>query len=102
MLELLTFINCNVCAVDWSQLAAFDILIAERFATLVGRQLAIFINGLNSNGYKFGRTTLIGHSLGAKVSSEAGLALHGKIGTIIGKTEEIKQIRDKFECLIYF
>lgn len=83
--KLLTHINCNACAVDWSLLAASDILIAERYARLVGLMLARFIDNLLDNYYSASRISLIGHSLGARVSSDCGAALNGRLGVIYGE-----------------
>lgn len=81
--NLITYTKSNVCSLNWEKPASADILIAERYAKLVGNRVATFLSKCDSNGYKLGKVTLIGHSLGAKVASEAGLALSGQVGSII-------------------
>ncbi|KAJ8951116.1 hypothetical protein NQ318_021560 [Aromia moschata] len=82
---LLPIYDANVFVVDWSPIAAKNYLSAQGSVLGVGNLVAAFISELvQGYGLQLSRVTLVGHSLGAHVAGNAGAALNGQVGVIVG------------------
>lgn len=77
--------DINVIAVDWSDIAQHNYLTAQSSVVDVGEILGTFINDIqttyNLSGSQF---YLVGHSLGAHISGNAGAILVSKVKSIVG------------------
>ncbi|XP_066247225.1 pancreatic triacylglycerol lipase-like [Euwallacea similis] len=77
--------NINVIVVDWSAIAGGTYISSQGSVVAVGNHVGNFLITLNNElGYRLNRVTLVGHSLGAHVSGNAGARTIGLINTIIG------------------
>ncbi|XP_058831711.1 lipase member H-like [Topomyia yanbarensis] len=82
--DYLTFVDSNVCVVDWKNLTMYGYAIAVNHTYKVGAYMTKFITYLNGQGIPLSKVTLIGHSLGAQISGHTGHNLGGKIAAIYG------------------
>lgn len=83
--SLLTNHNVNVFVVDWGALAITNYISAQSSVVSVGEYVADFIQSLvDTYGLDLSKVALVGHSLGAHVSGNAGAALDGQVGLIVG------------------
>ncbi|XP_053686691.1 pancreatic triacylglycerol lipase-like [Sabethes cyaneus] len=82
--DYLQYVDTNICVVDWGNLAIYGYALAANHTVRVGAYLAKFITYLNQQGIPLSKVTLVGHSMGAHVSGNAGMNLGGKIGAIYG------------------
>lgn len=79
----------NVFIVDWSKIAHGEYSIVRNQVVQVGQIVADLISGMvNINVLSLSRTVLVGHSLGAHVAGNTGMALNREVDTIIGKFNE--------------
>ncbi|XP_060516291.1 pancreatic triacylglycerol lipase-like isoform X7 [Cylas formicarius] len=77
--------NLNVIVVDWSPIAGSNYLTAQRAVTRVGQYVGTFLTRLESQiGLSLARTTIVGHSLGAHITGNAGAATRGRIRYLVG------------------
>ncbi|XP_050314500.1 pancreatic lipase-related protein 2-like [Anthonomus grandis grandis] len=77
--------NINVVVIDWSPIATKNYISAQGSVLAVGNFVGDFLIALNSQlNYSWDSMTLVGHSLGAHVSGNAGARTGGKVGTIVG------------------
>lgn len=69
--------DCNVIAVDWSELASSNFYLGPKYnVPYVGLQLARFVTFLEADGTTSrSEMHVLGHSLGAHVAGLAGHAL---------------------------
>lgn len=82
---LLSKYDVNIVIVDWSPVASQSYFSAQGSVQPLGSYVATFITDLSSTyGVSIPSITLIGHSLGAHIAGNAGAALNGQIGHIIG------------------
>lgn len=79
-----TYMDANVCTVDWSRLALTAYSLAARNTRLVAGRLVQFLTFLQTNGVSLDDVTLVGHSFGGQVAGYAGALLGGQIGRIFG------------------
>lgn len=84
MKVLVENLDCNVIVVDWKRLASLIYFNAASSTFSVGKYVANLIAFLEDEGIDLSKVHLIGHSLGAQISSVAGDQLDGKIGRITG------------------
>lgn len=84
--QLLTYIQCSVCIVNYRNLVKDDILTSEKNACPIGVYLAKFIKYLEAKGVPNNKVNLVAHSLGAKVASECGRTINGRLEAIYGKS----------------
>lgn len=83
--SLLANHSVNVFVVDWGAFAITNYISAQDSVTSVGEYIAEFIQAVNNTfGLDLSRVALVGHSLGAHVSGNAGAALDGRVGLIVG------------------
>ncbi|XP_058831710.1 pancreatic triacylglycerol lipase-like [Topomyia yanbarensis] len=82
--DYLKFVDTNICVVDWGNLAIYGYALAANHTIRVGAYLAKFINYLKGEGIPLSKVTLVGHSMGAHISGDAGMNLGGKVGAIYG------------------
>ncbi|KAJ8983360.1 hypothetical protein NQ317_009273 [Molorchus minor] len=77
--------DINVFVVDWATIALRNYISARYSVVEVGEHIADFIKSLVST-YRLdlSRVYFVGHSLGAHISGNAGAALGGKVGNIVG------------------
>ncbi|XP_065078590.1 phospholipase A1 member A-like [Ochlerotatus camptorhynchus] len=79
------YVDSNVCAVDWSMYARYGYAIAaKRNVPLTGNYLGVFMKFLQTAGISPSKMTLIGHSLGAHVSSLACKQFNGQVKELYG------------------
>lgn len=77
--------QANVCAVDWSRLAAYLYTITALLHThKVSNHIYEFIQVLEVNGADVGQMIIVGHSLGAQIAGYVGAALGGRLFAIYG------------------
>ncbi|XP_066155565.1 pancreatic triacylglycerol lipase-like [Euwallacea fornicatus] len=77
--------NLNVIVVDWSSIAGGTYISSQGSVRAVGNHVGDFLITLNNAlGYRLNRITLVGHSLGAHVSGNAGARTIGLVNTIVG------------------
>ncbi|KAG5864794.1 hypothetical protein JTB14_010647 [Gonioctena quinquepunctata] len=77
--------DMNIFGVDWRNIAGKTYLEAFSAVPEVGRVLGELIQVLiDNNGLDLGRTTIVGHSLGAHVAGRAGATLRGQVSRIVG------------------
>lgn len=77
--------DVNLFVVDWNNIASKGYITARSSVKAVGQYVAEFVSLLEKNfKLNVANIKLIGHSLGAHVAGNAGAALNGKVGTIIG------------------
>ncbi|XP_058457698.1 pancreatic triacylglycerol lipase-like [Malaya genurostris] len=82
--DYLKFVDTNICVVDWGNLAIYGYALAANHTVRVGAYLANFIKYLNGEGIPLSKISLVGHSMGAHISGNAGMNLGGKVGAIYG------------------
>lgn len=77
--------DINVIVADWSPIARRNYLSAQRSVLAVGNYIGDFLLRLDDEvGHKLHKVTIVGHSLGAHISGNAGARTHGLIETVIG------------------
>ncbi|KAL9700201.1 hypothetical protein quinque_003642 [Culex quinquefasciatus] len=82
--DYLQFVDTNVCLVDWGNLAIYGYAFAANHTYAVGDYVAEFVSYLNGQGISLSKVTLVGHSMGAQISGQAGMKLGGQVGAIYG------------------
>ncbi|KAF7267013.1 hypothetical protein GWI33_019719 [Rhynchophorus ferrugineus] len=77
--------DINVIVVDWSKIASKIYVTAQGSVLKVGNYVGDFLLKLdNVLNHSLSRVTIVGHSLGAHISGNAGARTGGLIDTIIG------------------
>lgn len=82
--DAITFLDTNVCLVDWGQLAQYPYVVAVYKTLIVSDYMTQFIRFLEGSGISLSGVTLTGHSLGAQISGQVGNNFGGKISKIFG------------------
>lgn len=73
----MTFVDTNVCAVDWSPLSFTNYFQAALVNThRAGNVVTEFIQQLNKLGISPNNVTIAGHSLGGQMSGYIGKKIH--------------------------
>ncbi|KAJ8983362.1 hypothetical protein NQ317_009275 [Molorchus minor] len=77
--------DINEFVVDWATIAFRNYISARYSVVEVGEHIADFIKSLvSTHRMDLSRVYFVGHSLGAHISGNAGAALGGKVGNIVG------------------
>lgn len=84
-LRLHSFLDVNVCVVDWSTLAAMDVALSVLKLRDLGHRTAECVTGLVAPSVaELDRVSLIGFGLGAHLAGCVGKNLNGHVGRIFG------------------
>jgi len=77
--------NINVIVVDWSPIAKKGYTVAKGSVLAVGNYVGDFLLSLDDAlNHRVNKVSIVGHSLGAHISGNAGARTKGLINTIIG------------------
>lgn len=83
--DYITYLDVNVCIVDWHRLANYEYTIAARENIRhVAEHIVALLENIKSVGFHLDNITIVGHSLGAQVAGLVGEAFEGEISTIFG------------------
>jgi pimeloyl-ACP methyl ester carboxylesterase len=80
--EYTTFVETNVCVVDWKRLAQTVPFVAANHCDKVAAHVADFLKYFNSAGIAYNQVTMVGFSYGAHIAGIAGIILKGQIQRI--------------------
>ncbi|XP_050313727.1 phospholipase A1-like [Anthonomus grandis grandis] len=83
--SLIAHRDVNIIVVDWNTISSESYLTAQRQVLAVGNFIGDFLIRLNNEvGHSVNRVTLVGHSLGAHISGNAGARCNGLVDSIVG------------------
>lgn len=83
--DFITYLDVNVCIVDWHRLANYEYTIAARENIhRVAQHIVSLLENLQLVGYHPDNVTLVAHSLGGQIAGLVGEAFNGDIGAIYG------------------
>ncbi|KAL1379329.1 hypothetical protein pipiens_003814 [Culex pipiens pipiens] len=82
--DALSFLDVNVCAVDWANLAHYEYSATVDHTPVVSDQATKFIKIMIELGMKPNSITLVGHGMGAQICGQIGHNCNGEVGQIYG------------------
>lgn len=82
--DSLTFLDINVCTIDWTRLAHYEFEASVNYTWIVSDEAVKFIKIAFELGFTPQSIILVGHGLGAHINGQIGYKFNGTIGQIYG------------------